>query len=265
MVMNRIIREGIKPALIGTDETGKVPVEDVPLHKLEIEPALFQHRPVSDDHVEELQRLLKVYGDLEPVTIIRTGNRMVLVEGHHRRAGYWRSKRKTIPARCFGGTVEETVAKSFQDNGTVRNPITSAQRSNFAWRCVKLGICGTQLEYVRLTGVGERTIRSMYKALEILGSAALKEDSWFKAAQKAGLSRAGEFDEMAIVESMKSGLRKAFKPTWARQHEAMCKALLEVLGREAKPIVALMAKEVLSDEDEIEPADNSTEALATTP
>lgn len=141
--------------------------------EIQMRPELFQPREfvaglrtTDKEHVKKLARSVSIQGELDPIIVIKLGNKFVCIDGHHRVEAYKSAKwSKAIKCEWFGGTVREAVDESIRRNAKDRLNVQTADRLEAAWRRVLLG-WGSKAEIVRLCNVGEGTVAHMRRVLE---------------------------------------------------------------------------------------------------
>lgn len=137
-------------------------------NEISLLPELFQPREfsfgmyeVDRKHVQDLLQRIERKGELDPVLVLRTQNRWLCVDGHHRLAAYKRA-RWTQPINCewFPGTVREAIDESLRRNEVAKLKIATIDRFEAAWKRTVLQ-WGSKSEVVRLTGVSEGVVAMM--------------------------------------------------------------------------------------------------------
>lgn len=148
-------------------------------------PALFQargHSGLDQRHVQELIRGLKLKGELAPVLVTWIGMQAYLVDGHHRVAAYQNAQINTpFPVEHFKGTVEEAVLEAGRANSMAKLPMTSAQRSDYAWALVLLDAGYSIKATAEAAGVSARQVATMRKAKKTLEAVAYEQKTWAQA------------------------------------------------------------------------------------
>jgi len=87
---------------IVADERSRVPVSE-----LVIAEKVFQWRGENSDlhaeerHMRELMRTLELGHKLEPIVVVKLGEKLYVVDGHHRLAAYAALGKKTVPTREY--------------------------------------------------------------------------------------------------------------------------------------------------------------------
>lgn len=127
----------------------ELPPVPLPLASIETDPALQPRtedavgpkdraklRRGSDEHVARLRALVEDRrSDTEPVLVAKCGERLLLVDGHHRLEAYRRAGRETIPARVHVTTRPSavTVSKLVNCDG-VKLPMHPDQHRDALWQ-----------------------------------------------------------------------------------------------------------------------------------
>jgi ParB-like nuclease domain len=153
-----------KTLSVGLDLEDHKPTVELSLKQIKVLPVLFQPRERLDGkttdtwHVKSLKHAVKVYGDIEPPTVIRLkGTGFVVVDGHHTLEAYKEAKRTTIKCTWYSGTVREAYDQSMLRNNRDKLPVTQADRMQAAWKRVLIGgwtaeqikvVCGASLRQV---------------------------------------------------------------------------------------------------------------------
>ncbi|MDP2732924.1 MAG: ParB/RepB/Spo0J family partition protein [Hoeflea sp.] len=147
-------------------------------------PALFQPRAMVDRHVSELRRVVKAGGEVDPVTMLRVGERCILIDGHHRHAAYRLEQRPDLPVVWFGGSPEDASLEAGMMNSKAKLPMTNAERQNYAWRLVLIDR-HSKARIAEASGVAARTVATMRTVRKSLGTAAADQSTWWKARRAA--------------------------------------------------------------------------------
>jgi ParB-like chromosome segregation protein Spo0J len=131
-------------------------------------PALFQPREfygglktTDGKTVKELADAIGIYGELDPVLVIKLGEQFVCVDGHHRLPAYKKEKwKKAIKCEWFGGSVREAVDESMRRNAKIKLNVPKADKLEEAWKRVVLRH-GSKKEIAFLCGVSPRSVANM--------------------------------------------------------------------------------------------------------
>ncbi|MEM9590887.1 MAG: ParB/RepB/Spo0J family partition protein [Pseudomonadota bacterium] len=232
-------------------------------------PALLQPRQVSERHVEELCRVVRDRGSLDPVSVFRVGPLTVLVDGHHRLAAY-RAERvtKAVPVRIFDWTVEEAVLAAGEANSKAKLPMDTRQRHDRAWLLVRLGYGFTKKQIAKSSGVSERTVGYMRRAKRTLEKSDEYEpssfDHWWQA-RKAAFGQFEQFGQMDEEEreaweetkarAFADKLSHVLGPSQPHSNEVVARGLAIYLGRNAGQVAASL-KHLARDDDDDEPGED---------
>ncbi|HEV7256200.1 MAG TPA: ParB/Srx family N-terminal domain-containing protein [Bosea sp. (in: a-proteobacteria)] len=149
------------------------------------EPGLFQARggQLYEPHLSDLASAIGREGMLTPVDVIQIGSQAVLIEGHHRMEAYRRAGiTEDIPVVYFKGTIEDAVAESGRANSRAKLPMPLRERSDYAWKLVKLGRHSIK-ETATAANISERQVAIMRKAAKALGDRAFSYEGWMAALQ----------------------------------------------------------------------------------
>ena len=108
--------------------------------------ALFQPREflgglkkTDGKTVRDLAHSIGIYGELDPVLVIKLDEEFVCVDGHHRLEAYKKTKR-TQPIKCewFPGSVQEAVDESMRRNAKTKLNVPKEDKMEEAWKRVLL-------------------------------------------------------------------------------------------------------------------------------
>lgn len=100
--------------------------------------------------------------DLDPVVVWWSGERWIVIDGHHRVAAYRRATRsvKTVPVEVFAGDLDEARLEAVRRNQKNKLVMRQSERLEAAWRLV----CTSDLSKKRIAescGVAARTVATM--------------------------------------------------------------------------------------------------------
>jgi hypothetical protein len=85
-------------------------------------------------------RVLGLGEDLTPIIIKRLGERLFVVDGHHRVGAYAAVGKRTVPVQFFDGSLEQAYLKSLDLNIRDKLPIVREDKFEAAFRLVKYKI-----------------------------------------------------------------------------------------------------------------------------
>ena len=154
------------------------------LKKVELMPVLFQPRAMADRHISDLRRVLKGGGEVDPVTMLRVGERSVLIDGHHRYEAYRLENRPDVPVVWFGGCPEEAALEAGVMNSKAKLPMNNAERQNYAWRLILIDR-HSKAQIAQASGVSDRTVATMRSVRRSLGASAADHSTWWRARRAA--------------------------------------------------------------------------------
>ncbi|MGX5804817.1 ParB/RepB/Spo0J family partition protein [Bradyrhizobium sp. Arg314] len=227
------------------------------LGDIEKVPDLFQPRGgISERHVCELVKAIKVVGALDPVTIMVVGQRFILIDGHHRieayRAVRWADP---VPVRYFEGTPEEAVLVAGEANSKAKLPMDNTDRQNFAWRLVLIDR-HSKAAVAKASGISEGQVAIMRRAKRTLGEQAGDYVSWFRARLAANghdLVCTRDNDEREqwmyqLADRYADELAKKFSTKLALNPEVAAMALASYFGRKLPEVYGFLREHL--DEDE---------------
>jgi ParB-like nuclease domain len=241
------------------------PPKRVVLRKIELCRELFQPRAEEEAHVKDLMDGLKIHGELDPLLVLWTPQRVVLIDGHHRWTALWRAgwADKAVTVKWFDGTVEEAVAESLRANTQAKLPMTMQQRQDAAWRLVRLGVY-TRPEMVAAAGVSDGQLGIMKRLFRDFRETVIAVDSWFKA-KKAARGHADwtlptederEIELAARARSYADRMRKAFRDTLARNSDMFARMLSFYCGRNLARLKVSIEERLVEEGWEPDPSDN---------
>ncbi|WP_165361416.1 ParB N-terminal domain-containing protein [Lichenibacterium ramalinae] len=204
---------------------------------------LFQPRREAEHHVTDLREAIKRGATLDPLTVLRVGSTVYLVDGHHRWTAYDEEHvTAPVPVVAFKGTVLEAVRESRRTNAKAKLVMQPAERADAAWR---LTMCeGLSLaEIAEDCGVGTATVGRMRRTMRALGDAAFDIETW-KQAQRAskGVSDPLGDDEMEekmrlLAESYTKRIGRTFGRRLTDNIEVTAMALDGYFGRTLPDLV----------------------------
>lgn len=197
-------------AIIG-DGVGGEGASHLPASAIHVEPDLFQQRGTGEHHIVELSKAIQGQGAVEPLTVIKVGEKAYLVDGHHRLAAYTDLKRtEAIPVRYFKGTLEEAVIESGAANSRAKLVMSTQERGDSAWRYVLLGGF-TKAQIKAATQASFGTIAAMRRAQIALGADAYDHTRWAQA------RRAAEGKGMTMTEEEAKEMIERTAAAWAER------------------------------------------------
>jgi hypothetical protein len=186
----------------------------------------------STQHVVGLTRALKeTEKPFEPLLLFPAGDRYYVIDGHHRLAAYEAADwNEPIPVEVFEGELEDARLAGLTRNHKDKLPMTSAEKSEAAWRLVK----EEQLNRPQIVGLGlvsRTTATTMKRTWD-----AIKEHSEARAA--------------SWVQARRWGEKYESDPDWqTKAAEALMKRLVETgIAKEMlkAPDIAALALEMLN-------------------
>lgn len=152
------------------------PPRDLPLSKVEIDPALqprderlvsFRDRPRADaasqDHIDRMRHHLEANTGhtVEPVLVADVEGTLYLVDGHHRLRAHKLARRRQVPARVRRMTRERAVLLSKLVNlDGVKLPMHAEQRRDAAWQYLAEVTMRGRLPLPE--GESQRTVRARF-------------------------------------------------------------------------------------------------------
>lgn len=221
------------------------------LEDIKLWPMVFQHRGfaghASKAHVLRLTASIKKSKGktLDPVSIWWDGKGWVCIDGHHRYEAYMAAKLDSnhlIPVEVFKGTLGQAVGEAARANTGDKLSMTSAEKSNSAWRLVTMTDLSRE-ETAAIARVSESTVASMRRVSIQLTERAdtavdklngivggdFRDLNWADARRFAEGREAPDFDREAANEkkakAMALELRKALGAEAGKYPEIFARAL----------------------------------------
>lgn len=157
----------------------------LPLSAITIHDAVFQPRAMSSHHVHGLAKIIKSQGKVAPVVVWPAGDKLILLDGHHRIEAYKKAeKTAAIPVEYFEGTADDALAKSGELNTPLKLPMTTEEKQNFAWRMETLGNYSLN-DVVVTSGASKAQVARMRAVKGKLGNLAQCFETWRAARKQA--------------------------------------------------------------------------------
>ncbi len=210
----------------------------VPPTAISIEAVAFNVRgsDLDEYHLAGLVRSLKVIADLPPVLVLQCGQRLVLIDGHHRLAAYIEAGRPDVPIEVFAGTPREAVLEATQRGAAATLQMDSRQRQDCSWRLVNSDFTLTQI--MQASGVSRAQITLQRKVRKALGEDAAEFSEWWRA-RRAAEGKVSEPPTDDEVEAMKEAqalvyadrIRKVVGNKLATNPEIGAMAISKLIGR----------------------------------
>ncbi|MEP2891265.1 hypothetical protein [Tateyamaria sp.] len=238
----------------GADPKPKTPRE-LKLGVLETVPEVFQvrHELVSmtrfGEQVGELFKRIRQGKKLDPMTVWWSGERWIVIEGHHRLTAYREHAREThtpegkyrVDVAVFKGTPKEAEKKAGDDNTKARNQMTSAEIQEWTWRLLVTGTETSPTALVELTSVSRQQVYRMVDAIKALTQRGMAfeemmELGWWRCRTRSQEDPEGEDPKDGLSEAFKARREKTakrffaalegeFGPTWLKQVDALAYGL----------------------------------------
>lgn len=235
----------------------------LPITAIDQHPELFQPRNLKLDehHVQELARIIKQQGHVDPILLLPVGKRAVLIDGHHRLEAYHAARhRKPVPVSWFRGTLDEAVLEAGRLNTKASLVMSNQERMNFAWRLVLLGR-HSKREIVEVTRVSKGQVGNMRKVMTDLGPDAYRCRFWWEARElHKGRSREPMTDDQreAWMEELANDYADRMHKTFGRKlgdnPEVAARAIALHLGRRTGEVVRCL-RDHLSEEEWLDEED----------
>lgn len=234
----------------GTPHPTPLPTK-LPLTEIRLWQKVFQHRGfqghASKAHVLKLVAAIRKRKGraLDPVTVWWDGKGWACVDGHHRHEAYSLAElgsKHLVPVEVFEGTLSQAMAAAASANTKDKLPMSSAEKSNAAWRMVVMTSM-SKADAAKAAGVSESTVANMRKVAAHLDSkiteatddlqvpiqANYRDLSWGDAKRLAEGRDASDFDRDVADEKkaqdMALALRKALGAEGGKYPEVLARAL----------------------------------------
>ncbi|RYC33623.1 nuclease [Lichenibacterium minor] len=166
----------------------------LPIAAIERLEVVFQPRGETEQHIMELRRGLKRDGLLAPLTVFQAGSTTYLVDGHHRWTAYKRERfAGPVAVAYFEGSAEEAVTFAGEVNSQTKHPMTTREKTDYAWRLVRCGRY-SKARMARASGASTGTIGEMRRVKVALGAEANGYSTWMQA-KAAGRGRVAQRTE----------------------------------------------------------------------
>lgn len=148
------------------------------LADLKLSPDLFQprERGVDSEHVKALAAALRRGCKFEPLDVWEDpAGTLILVHGHHRHQAYLQLGRRRVVANVYRCSLAEVRLVSIAANSQDRLPLSTSERSQFAWRsdCEHKGVFSADL-LATSAGISRRSVYNMRKVRERLVKAGVE-------------------------------------------------------------------------------------------
>jgi hypothetical protein len=225
----------------------------VQVDQITILPDLFQPRSMNEKHIEDLARIIKTTGKMDPVTVLKLGNKIVLVDGHHRLEAYRKADVHDVAVTYFEGTPEEAVLEAGRSNSKAKLPMSNQERQNYGWRLVLLNR-HSKAQITAAAGISHGQVATMRKVRKVLGHDAINFTSWFRARGHAqgtpdDMDEADREQWKVDVASRWSDLMaKHFSTSMANRPEVAAMALATYFGRRLPEVVGELQAFVPEDD-----------------
>ena len=237
--------------------------EELPVGRIRRLPELFQQREGDENerHLGELMRAVKDGRMLDPVLVVQVGEDAFLIDGHHRCTAYERAEvARPVPVRYFQGSLEEAVLESGRANSKAKQPMTTEERQNLAWRLVRERVGGrwtyTREQVMEAATISRTQAGYMRKVCKALGDDAFDHDRWLQAL-KASRGEQPEWTEEEVAEWVEAQaeryavrLGKEFGDKLKENPEVTARALERYFGQRLPDVLRFL--DTGMEEDEME-------------
>jgi hypothetical protein len=234
-------------------------------------PEVFQPRSnlgglVEETHVIDLMGALEnePSGFLDPVAVWWSGERWILVDGHHRYEAYRRHYAQsesfhqlTVPVYVVSGDVSDALTASISENSKARLGLDKNDKFDTAWRLVCAGERNRNKIAPRC-GIGSSTVQAMMTRLQAIRDDdpaidvdALAEQGWAYARDLGKVQRV--IDDQWVDKLAGTWARRLAKEFGAKLRDnpdALFKALLIYSTPMTLDLYSRMENHFGSDSDE---------------
>lgn len=150
----------------------------LPLSELEVVTSVLQPRSIGDmasseAHIRTLMdaAMNEHKNLLDPLCIWWSGQRWLIVDGHHRLEAYRRLQSNgkgasVVPVEVFVGTLKQAIIEATKRNAKDKLPMTKDDKSNRAWQLVMIGSEFSKREIAKVCAVATSTVGRMRAKLE---------------------------------------------------------------------------------------------------
>jgi hypothetical protein len=233
---------------------------EVVLGKLSVLPEVFQQREAlyslsrSEEHIAELRRRIRSGTGMDPLTIWWSGQRWLVIEGHHRFEAYGLAAqdggmnvaKQMVPVQVFSGTLVDAKEKAGEDNSKARLGLSKAERNQQAWKLYATGEERSPSKIESRTKISRQNVYRMKKAYATLiehghdpASMPWPEARHLSKGEPDEDGRSADYEKRRdeIVQRLFSALHKEFGKTWLRQSDAFAYGLARQHPRFAEMLV----------------------------
>jgi hypothetical protein len=221
--------------------------------RITVLPDLFQPRSMNEKHIEDLARIIKTTGKIDPVTVMKLGDRVVLIDGHHRLEASRKALVPDVAVTYFTGAPEDAVLEAGRSNSKVKLPMSNHERQDYGWRLVLLDR-HSKAQIMAASGISHGQVATMRKVRKVLGNDAFTFTSWFRARAHARGTpdEMGEEDreqwKVELAQRWADGMAKQFSTEMANRPEVAAMALATYFGRRLPQVVGELQAFVPEDD-----------------
>ena len=233
----------------------------LPVDSIELLPSLYQARGkalggsqadvgiVSRQHVADLaQALIARQDDLDPILVLRVGERNILVDGHHRLRAYKSAKRKSIPVVWFPGSPKAALVAAGTENSKTRLPMLAYERTQRAWQLVASEVGLSKAEVCRASGVSDGTVAKMRRHLKAYkNKGESPPEDWMEVMRgrwEADPDRAVAEEVQKLVNALNSGVGPAMSFKTLGRVALLAQALVEWSPKRAEAIALMLVEDL---------------------
>lgn len=163
----------------GTPFTSKIPstltLEEIHMVEEVLQPRGYDDLASKERHIGNLMEsaLGETNYQLDPLVVWWSGQRWLIVDGHHRLRAYQLLREKKgikprVPVRVFHGTLKDAFLESGRLNSKDKLPMTKDDKLNRAWQMVSLNRGFSKREISESCRIGSATVARMRKTLKTL-------------------------------------------------------------------------------------------------
>lgn len=243
------------------------------LNSIRLRPNVFQHRdPNEHEGKAHVRKLVESIGrsrsrTLEPLTVWWDGRGWTGIDGHHRHAAYTAAQigaNHIVPVDVFVGSLGEALAQAAAGNSQNKLAMTTAEKTQAAWRMVVMDDSLSKAFVADKAGVSQASVANMRRVHKQLCDAAEGADfdaptgdhrnlRWPDARRLANGGEARDVDWEAKDEkeavAMAAAIRKAIGSRGSKKLHVLARALELYDSRLADTLMDYWSEKVDEDDD----------------
>jgi hypothetical protein len=123
-----------------------------------------------EDHILSMANVIADSGKpLDAILVLQVGSKFYVIDGHHRLASYDTARwTGDIPAKVFGGTLNQAYLEALRLNSRNKLPMTREDKQESAWKLVKLQDGSSRDQISEWTTVSTSNVSNMRRVLKKL-------------------------------------------------------------------------------------------------